>query len=74
MSAARITAMRAVLRPTTRRAQASAQRRLESTHNTTPGTERGGHATGSPVGNKGTTGESFKTDGSGSISSNKNLV
>ncbi|KAK1828031.1 hypothetical protein QBC39DRAFT_385362 [Podospora conica] len=79
MSAIRIAAMRTALRPTTRRVQASAQRRLQSTHNTTPGTERGGRPTGSPVGNKGTTKEAYKTDGSGSIGSgsigsNKNLA
>jgi len=66
--------MRAALRPTARRVQASPQRRLQSTHNTTPGTERGGHATGSPVGNKSTTKEAYGPDGSRSTASNKNLV
>lgn len=74
MSATRVTAMRAALRPSARRVQVSAPRRLQSTYNPTHGTERGGHSTGSPVGNKSTTKESYGPDGSRSTASNKSLA
>lgn len=66
--------MGAAIRPTTRRVQVSSPRRLQSTYNPTHGTERGGHSTGSPVGNKSTTKESYGPDGSRSTASNKSLA